>query len=74
LGIYAAARVLKLDFIPLMKERYDLVIPRIYYESSFLEPLLAILHQPSFQSDVEALGGYDTSQMGHVMAELKGSK
>ncbi len=74
LGIYSAARALKLDFIPLMKERYDLVIPRAYYESPLLEPLLDILQQPSFQADVEALGGYDTSQMGQVVAELKGSK
>jgi len=73
LGIYSAAMALNLAFIPLLKERYDLVIPRHHYESPFLEPLLAILHQHSFQADVEALGGYDTSQMGQVMAELKSS-
>lgn len=72
LGIYAAAKALNLDFIPLLKERYDLVIPQLYYESAFLEPLLAILKQPSFQAEVKALGGYDTSQMGQVIAELKG--
>jgi putative molybdopterin biosynthesis protein len=67
LGILAAAKALNLDFIPLWKERYDLVIPRSYYESPLLEPLLGILRQPSFQADVEALGGYDTSQMGEVV-------
>ena len=72
LGVRAAANALDLDFVPVFKERYDLVIPRVYYESSFLEPLLAVLEQPSFQSDVEALGGYDVSEMGHVMASLKG--
>ena len=36
LGILAAARALKLDFVPLMKERYDLVIPRDVYESDLL--------------------------------------
>ena len=70
LGILAAAKALNLDFVPLWKERYDLVIPRPYYESPLLEPLLDILHQPSFQADVEALGGYDVSQMGEVMANI----
>ena len=70
LGIVAAARALDLDFVPLLKERYDLVIPRIYYESPFLEPLLTILQQPSFRAEVEKLGGYDTSLMGQIIARL----
>ncbi|MCX5991036.1 MAG: molybdopterin biosynthesis protein [Chloroflexi bacterium] len=70
LGIVAAARALDLDFVPLLKERYDLVIPRIYYDSPFLEPLLTILQQPSFRAEVEKLGGYDTSLMGQIIARL----
>ena len=70
LGIVAAARALDLDFVPLLKERYDLVIPRIYYESPFLEPLLTILQQPTFRAEVEKLGGYDTSLMGQIIARL----
>ncbi len=70
LGILAAARALDLDFIPLWKERYDLIIPQIHYESPLLEPLLEILHKPAFQMEVEALGGYDVSQMGGVIAKL----
>jgi putative molybdopterin biosynthesis protein len=70
LGIMAAARALDLDFIPLLKERYDLVIPRSYYESTLLGPLLATLQQPSFRAEVESLGGYDTSDMGRVVARL----
>ena len=73
LGIMAAARALNLDFIPLLKEKYDLIIPRLYYESPFLEPLLDILQQPSFRAAVESLGGYDTSQMGQVIAKLEKS-
>ena len=70
LGIVAAARALDLDFVPLMKERYDLVIPRGYFDSPLMIPLLEILQQPSFKSEVEGLGGYDTSQMGRVIAEV----
>ena len=72
LGILAAARALDLDFVPLLKERYDLVIPRRYYESGLLQPLLEIIRSGEFREQVEALGGYDMSQTGQVMAELPG--
>ena len=72
LGILAAARALDLDFIPLFHERYDLVIPREHYESDLLAPLLALITEPDsrFRRDVQAMGGYDTAQMGRVLAEL----
>jgi len=70
LGILAAARALDLDFVPLLKERYDLIIPRVHYESRLLEPMLAILQDASFKAEIERLGGYDVSQMGRVIARL----
>ena len=70
LGILAAARALDLDFVPLLKERYDLVIPRDVYESDLIRPLLDLIRGPDFRKQVEALGGYDTSQMGEVVAEI----
>ena len=72
LGILAAARALDLDFVPLLKERYDLVIPKRYYESGLLQPLLEIIRSSEFQEQVTNLGGYDTSQTGQVIAELPG--
>ena len=70
LGILAAARALDLDFVPVLKERYDLIIPRVHYESKLLEPVLAILQDASFKAEIEKLGGYDVSQMGQVIARL----
>jgi putative molybdopterin biosynthesis protein len=70
LGIRAAARALNLDFVPLWKERYDLVIPREHYDSPLLQPLLEVLNDPDFHAEVEALGGYDVSQMGQVIARI----
>ncbi len=70
LGILAAARALGLEFVPLLKERYDLVIPREHYESPLLRPLLETVRGDRFRSGVEALGGYDTSEMGWEMAAL----
>jgi putative molybdopterin biosynthesis protein len=70
LGIQAAARALKLDFIPLLKEQYDLVIPRCYYESVLLQPLLETINGAEFKAQVDKLGGYDTSSTGKVLARI----
>jgi putative molybdopterin biosynthesis protein len=70
LGILAAARALGVDFVPLLRERYDLVIPRPFYESDLLAPLLRVIRGPALRAEVEALGGYATSAMGEVVAEL----
>jgi putative molybdopterin biosynthesis protein len=70
MGILAAARALNLDFVPLMQERYDLVIPREYYESELVAPLLALIRGPEFRRQVEALGGYDAKQMGEVVGTV----
>jgi putative molybdopterin biosynthesis protein len=67
LGILAAARALGLDFVPLFNEQYQLVIPRVHYESEVMQPVLAIIHDPKFQSEVDALGGYDVSEMGKLV-------
>jgi putative molybdopterin biosynthesis protein len=69
LGILAAARALGLDFIPVLQERYDLVIPLAFHESPLLQPLLALLQDGEFRSAVEALGGYDLRDIGRVLAE-----
>jgi len=70
LGILAAARALDVDFVSLLKERYDLVIPREFYEGDLLAPLLEIIRGPGLRREVEALGGYDASAMGRVVAEV----
>ena len=70
LGILSAATALGLEFVPLLDERYDLVIPRVHYESHLLQPLLTLLQNEDFRQEVDALGGYRTEQMGRIMAEL----
>ena len=70
LGILSAARAMEMDFVPLLKERYDLVIPVELYEGELLAPLLTIIRSDGFKAQVEALGGYDTSGTGEIVAEL----
>lgn len=66
LGIEAAARACELDFIPLFKERYDLVMPIEKYRSKRLAPILKTVGSPGFKSLVAGIGGYDASQTGVV--------
>ncbi|MDR7434978.1 MAG: molybdopterin biosynthesis protein [Armatimonadota bacterium] len=67
LGIYAAARALGLDFIPVAKERYDLVIPREYLKTPLVRQALEVLSSPEFRAEVEKLGGYDTTETGQMV-------
>ena len=67
LGILSAARALGLDFVPLLTERYDLVVPREHFGSELLQPLINLLQDSEFRREVESLGGYETGDMGKIM-------
>jgi len=67
LGIHAAARALDLDFIPVVTEEYDLVIPDRFYTGKSVQQLLATIDTDDFKNRVAALGGYATDKTGRVM-------
>jgi putative molybdopterin biosynthesis protein len=67
LGIYAAARALDLDFIPVVTEQYDLIIPLAHFESENIQLLLESINSREFKHHVEALGGYNTQKTGEIM-------
>jgi len=69
LGILAAARALGLDFIPLLPERYDLVVPQSTFEDQRFQELLAVIRSPEFRLAAEALGGYDLKDCGKILWE-----
>jgi molybdate-binding protein/DNA-binding transcriptional regulator YhcF (GntR family) len=64
LGIEAAALSNGLDFMPMFRERYDLVMPMANFQSKRLAPMLEIIHSDEFKKIVDGVGGYDTSQTG----------
>jgi putative molybdopterin biosynthesis protein len=70
LGIYAAAKALDLDFIPIVTEEYDLVIPEEFFGDDKIELMLEIIRSEAFKKQVEQMGGYDTSKTGRVVASL----
>lgn len=67
-GVRAAALALGLAFLPLAQERYDLAIPARFFELPSVQALLETLTSPLFRLEVEALGGYDVSPMGTLVA------
>jgi putative molybdopterin biosynthesis protein len=68
IGVRAAASIYGLDFVPLQRERYDLVIPKAYYETSpGLKALLDTIVGRPFRDELEGLGGYDTRETGKVV-------
>jgi len=67
LGIYAAAKALDLELIPVVTEQYDLVIPREFFETDAVQILLKIINSRDFKQRVEALGGYNTQNTGSVI-------
>ena len=66
LGIQAAANSCNLDFIPVTKERFDLIIPAHNYHSRLFAPLLKIIQSEEFKKVVNEMGGYDTAQTGET--------
>jgi putative molybdopterin biosynthesis protein len=64
LGILAAARAFGLDFVPVAREPYDLVLRASMVDDPLLAPLWELLARPAFRAEVEALGGYSCAEMG----------
>ncbi len=65
-GLEVAARRRRLEFIPLYRERYDLVIPQERFEEGRLRSLVAGIARPEFAAVVETLDGYSAARTGHV--------
>jgi len=67
IGVRSAARYFGLDFVPLQTSRYDLVVRKSSLHSHpTLAHLFETLASRAFRSEIEALGGYDTSETGKV--------
>ncbi|WP_127533587.1 substrate-binding domain-containing protein [Paenibacillus kobensis] len=65
----AASIVGGVDFIPLIKERYDLVVMKKDDNQAMIDSLLNILASKPFKQELQALSGYDLSMTGNVLLE-----
>jgi molybdate-binding protein len=66
LGIATVAHQARLDFVPLIEERYDLAIWRAAYFEPPAQKLLAFARSERFRERAAALTGYDVSGVGRV--------
>lgn len=65
----AALQVNNIDFIPLQKERYDLVIKKDDLSNPVYQEIVNILKSDDFKSGLEGIGGYDLKDTGKIIAE-----
>jgi putative molybdopterin biosynthesis protein len=66
-AIAAVAGILDLYFIPLRKERFDLIISKERFFDQGVQLFLGMLHEQSFRSLAEGLEGYDLSSCGKMV-------
>jgi putative molybdopterin biosynthesis protein len=70
MGILAAALALNLEFIPIAKERFDLIVREEYVKVPMIRALLEIISSDEeFRTSVMSRGGYDISEMGSLIYE-----
>lgn len=67
MGIYSAAKLYDLDFIPICIEEYDLIIPDHAWDSPMVQQLLTILRSDAFREKILSMGGYTVEHPGQVL-------
>ncbi|GBF72109.1 hypothetical protein PA598K_00345 [Paenibacillus sp. 598K] len=71
IGIEKAAAIVgdAVTFVPLITERYDLVMRKRPERLDWQERVLSILCSPSFREELSAIDGYDTMDTGRILLE-----
>ena len=59
-----------IDFIPLLEERFDLVIKKEMMDTPQVKKLLQVLNHPVFQKEVARFSGNDYRDMGKIITEV----
>ena len=67
IAIEAVASLLGLDFIPIKRERFDLVVLRDEFFTEPVQNFLGLLHDAEFAREANALAGYDIGDTGKIL-------
>ncbi|MCM1992547.1 molybdopterin biosynthesis protein [Oceanirhabdus seepicola] len=67
LGVYSAAEMMDLDFIPLCKEEYDVAVPEEYLEMDIIKEFIKVIKSEEFSKELDRLGGYEYSSIGEIV-------
>ena len=67
MGIYSAAQLYDLDFLPVCIEEYDLIIPDHAWDSPMVRQLVATLKSQAFREKILSMGGYTLDRPGEII-------
>ena len=59
-----------IDFIPLMEERYDIVLKKSRLDTPPVQKLLAVMNQPAFRRELSRFSGNDYRDSGKIIQEV----
>jgi len=65
----AADQVQHVEFVPMQKERYDLVMKKEDINKPPFKAILEILNLKKFQEELRGIGGYDMSDTGKIVVQ-----
>ncbi|MFY9139299.1 MAG: helix-turn-helix transcriptional regulator [Thermacetogeniaceae bacterium] len=64
-----ALQVKDVDFIPIQKEQYDLIMKKEDIEKPVFQAIIEIIRSDEFKAEIEGIGGYDLTRTGEIIAE-----
>ena len=67
MGIYSAAKLYDLDFIPICIEEYDLLIPDHAWDTPQVQQMIVTLKSEAFREKILNLGGYTVENSGEII-------
>ena len=67
MGIFSAAQIYGLDFLPICIEEYDLLIPDIAWDTPMVRQLIATLKSGAFREKMLSMGGYTLDRPGEII-------
>jgi putative molybdopterin biosynthesis protein len=67
LGVYSAAVLMNLDFIPLCHEEYDLAVPTKFLQDDKVKEFIEVIKSEGFKDELEKLGGYEYEDIGRIV-------
>jgi len=65
----ACLQVQGIDFIPIQKEQYDMILKKEDINSPAAEAIFSILRSEEFKLELQGLGGYDLDHLGRIISE-----
>ena len=66
MGIYSAAKLYHLDYLPICVEQYDLLIPDEAWDTPMVQQLIRVLQSDELRARLSSLGGYELDRPGRV--------